>query len=200
MDYLTLAEHGVAIVGALVMTASAICAATNTPDPSSVRGKAYRVVEVLAGLVGKAKQLGVMPADPAADRLGADIVAVVNSAVGKAAMVGIVALGLGLSACSAPQFAAAVTPAVLPADQLVQVQRVCQVAKPMLDLAADPSLPPSVTEAAIPAQAYCAQLLAGVVPPTTDSNTPHWLPQVVEGVQIAAQIAKVALPIVLPLL
>lgn len=105
-----------------------------------------------------------------------------------------------VTACSAPQFAATVTPAALPPAQLAKVQQTCQVAQPMLVVAADPSLPANVAQTAAYGAAYCQQLLAGTVPATTDANTPAWLPKVIEGVQIAAAVAKVALPLVLPLL
>lgn len=94
---------------------------------------------------------------------------------------------------------AAVTSAVLPADQLATVERVCQAAQPMLNAASDQSLPAQVWQTAVYGSAYCNQLLGGTVPPTTDANTPSWLPQVVQGVQIAAEIARVALPAILSL-
>ena len=96
--------------------------------------------------------------------------------------------------------AASLTPVALSPAQIAKVQQTCQVAGPMLAVAADPSMPATVAQTATYGDAYCRQLLAGSVPSTTDSNTPSWLPRVVEGVQIAAAVARVALPIILPLL
>jgi hypothetical protein len=96
--------------------------------------------------------------------------------------------------------AATLTPAVLTPAQMTTVQRTCQAAEPMLAVAAQPGMPDTVAQGATYGDAYCRQLLAGAVPPTTDANTPSWLPKVIEGVQIAASVAKVALPIILPLL
>lgn len=45
---------------ATVTAASAFCAATPTPPPNTVLGRVYRVVETLALLVGKAKQMGLV--------------------------------------------------------------------------------------------------------------------------------------------
>ena len=44
--------------------ASAICALTPTPPPDSALGKLYKVVEVLAGFAGKAKDSGLIKASP----------------------------------------------------------------------------------------------------------------------------------------
>lgn len=96
--------------------------------------------------------------------------------------------------------AASFTPAVLSADQITKLQQTCQVAAPLLNVAASPTMPANVAETAVYPKAYCDQLLAGSIPPTTDRNTPTWLPGVIKGVQVAAEVAKVALPIVLPLL
>lgn len=68
---LTLVEHIAAIGGAVVTAASAVCAMTKTPDPATPLGKLYRGIEIAALLVGKAKDAGVMPSDPAADKLAA---------------------------------------------------------------------------------------------------------------------------------
>lgn len=84
MDYLALAEHGIAIAGAVVSAASAICALTRTPDPTTPLGKVYRTVELLGLLVGRAKELGIMPGDPTADKAAAFAVDVAKDALGKA--------------------------------------------------------------------------------------------------------------------
>jgi len=108
-----------------------------------------------------------------------------------------------LASCSGGNLAptaASLTPVVLSPAQIAKVQQTCQVAGPMLAVAADPSMPELVSESAVDGDAYCRTLLAGTVPVTTDANTPSWLPKVVEGVQIAAAVARVALPVLLPLL
>ena len=110
------------------------------------------------------------------------------------------ALPLALVACSAPQMAAMVTPAVLSSGQVTTLRQTCQIAGPALAVAAQPTMPAQVSETALPAAAYCQQLNAGILPATTDSNTPTWLPKVIRGVQIAAEVARVALPLLLPLL
>jgi hypothetical protein len=48
----------VAAAGSVCMAASAITALTPTPKDDKAVAKAYKVVEVLAGLVGKAKDTG----------------------------------------------------------------------------------------------------------------------------------------------
>lgn len=110
-------------------------------------------------------------------------------------------LPLTLGSCGnlAP-IAASLTPAVLSPAQVTQLQQTCQVAGPLLNVAAQPNMPATVSETATYGDAYCRQLLAGALPPTTDANTPSWLPGVIKGVQVAASIAKVALPIILPML
>lgn len=93
--------------------------------------------------------------------------------------------------------AASLTPAVLPPDQLAVVQQMCQAAQPMLAVASAPNIPAEVHDTAIYGAAYCGQLLAGTVPPTTDANTPSWLPQVIEATKVAAQVAGIVLPLIL---
>ena len=61
MDYLAAVEAAAAIGGTVISTASAICALTPTPDPATPRGKLYRVVEIAALLVGRAKDSGMLP-------------------------------------------------------------------------------------------------------------------------------------------
>ena len=89
---------------------------------------------------------------------------------------------------------------ILPPAQLTTLKQTCALAGPTLSAAASSTMPATVNETAAPAAAYCQQLNGGVVPPTTDSNTPTWLPQVIAGVQVAATVAKIALPLILPLL
>ena len=98
MDYIILAEHAVAIGCGLVTAASAICAVTPTPDPMTPRGKLYRWIE-MAGLVTKrAKELGFVPADPAADKLEAGAVDVAKELLGKSVPATAVAVSSALLA------------------------------------------------------------------------------------------------------
>jgi hypothetical protein len=46
---------------AVVTIASAVCAATPTPNPNTRIGKIYRVIETAALLVGRAKNTGLVP-------------------------------------------------------------------------------------------------------------------------------------------
>ena len=71
MEYLAAVEHAVALTCAVVTAASAFCALTPTPDPTTAWGAVYRYIEIAGVLVGKAKEIGVVPADPAADRIAA---------------------------------------------------------------------------------------------------------------------------------
>lgn len=98
MDYLATAEHVAAIAGAVVIAASSICAMTATPDPNTWLGKIYRVVEILAGLVGRAKEIGILKPNPQADKIAADAVAIARDVLGKAAV--LLVAGLALSACA----------------------------------------------------------------------------------------------------
>lgn len=55
-QYVGIAEQFVTIAGAVVIVASLITAGTKTPDPNTKWGKAYKVIEVLALVFGKAKK------------------------------------------------------------------------------------------------------------------------------------------------
>lgn len=55
-QYVGIAEQLVTIAGAVVIVASLITAGTKTPDPNTKWGKAYKVIEVLALVFGKAKK------------------------------------------------------------------------------------------------------------------------------------------------
>jgi len=104
---------------------------------------------------------------------------------------------------SVPAAAATISAAVLPPQAVAQLQQTCNVAAPLLDAATSPITPGSVSEPASYAASYCQQLAtapAGTVPATTDSGTPSWLPKVIAGVQVAGEVAKYALPVILPLL
>jgi hypothetical protein len=109
MDIVSVLSIGAGVV----TTASAICAMTPTPDPNTLWGKVYRYVEMLGLVVGKAKQSGLVPANPVVDQLGADAVAVAKSVISKVAIVGLVCLGL--SACSYVRQGEQVLPSFVPA-------------------------------------------------------------------------------------
>ncbi|WP_097279968.1 hypothetical protein [Caenispirillum bisanense] len=49
------AETIVATLGGIVTVASLVTASTKTPDPTTWVGKAYKVVEVLGLVIGRAK-------------------------------------------------------------------------------------------------------------------------------------------------
>lgn len=133
-----------------------------------------------------------------------------------ASLLSITGIAIALAACGAgmpapapatssvPAAAATISAAVLPAQAVAQLQQTCNVAAPLLSAATSPIAPGSVSEPASYAAAYCSQLAAaasvGGVPITTNASTPSWLPKVIAGVQIAGQVAKYALPIILPLL
>ena len=55
-QYAGIAEQLITIAGAVVIVASLITASTKTPDPNTKLGKAYKVIEVLALVFGKAKK------------------------------------------------------------------------------------------------------------------------------------------------
>lgn len=96
---------------------------------------------------------------------------------------------LALAACSGMQLAATATKTALPADQVARLQGICTKAQPLLDVVV---AIPSAKDYAIDAQAYCKELNAGVVPPTTDTNTLSWLPSVIK---VAAQVAGFVIPL-----
>lgn len=54
--YLDYGVHGIAILGSVVLIASLITAGTKTPDPATKLGKVYKVIEVLALVIGRAKE------------------------------------------------------------------------------------------------------------------------------------------------
>jgi hypothetical protein len=99
MDYLAAAANALAIAATVVTTASAVCAMTKTPDPKTPLGKAYRLIEVLGLVVGRAKDMGVVPASPAADRVGAKIIGAARQAFGRSVILIAFCCGVGLTAC-----------------------------------------------------------------------------------------------------
>lgn len=70
------AVPSLAIAGSVVMGASVYISSTATPAPGSARANVYRYIELAALVFGKAKQTGILPAEPALDRLVGDVVAV----------------------------------------------------------------------------------------------------------------------------
>ena len=100
---------------------------------------------------------------------------------------------LSLAGCAG--VAATATKARLSSDQLVTLQRTCAAVRPAVDAAI--AGPEKVSSIAEYAKAYCDQLLAGAVPPTTDANTPRWLDITLRGLGIAAKAAGFLLPLVL---
>ena len=105
--------------------------------------------------------------------------------------------GIALAACASDRLAgdaARISQALLPRDRMVQVRDTCRQFAPALDLAAEQSQPAIVYEAAVGAQAYCAEMLAGSVPSTTDAHTPEWLDETLTGLKHATRIAGVVLP------
>lgn len=102
----------------------------------------------------------------------------------------VLALPLLLAACvSAPQMAAIATPAVVPHEYVKEIQVICMNSGPLLSAAAHPGNAKIVVETAIDAAAYCGQLTAGVVPPTTDTNTKSWLTKVTAALPGLLQVA-----------
>lgn len=75
---------GFEIACAVVTVASGICAATPTPPPGTVWGRVYRGIEIAGLVVGRAKQRGLVPANPAIDGLAGDAVKVAGVVIGKA--------------------------------------------------------------------------------------------------------------------
>lgn len=57
--YLDYGVHVITILGSVVLIASLITAGTKTPDPATKLGKVYKVIEVLALIVGRAKDHSV---------------------------------------------------------------------------------------------------------------------------------------------
>jgi hypothetical protein len=67
---------------ALVTAASLFTALTPTPDPSTTWGKVYRIIERVALLTAKAKQSGMIPTNPAADKLAQEAVEAAKELLG----------------------------------------------------------------------------------------------------------------------
>lgn len=55
-DFLDFIRDNLYLAGLVVTIASVICAGTDTPDPKTKIGKAYKIIEILALNFGKAKK------------------------------------------------------------------------------------------------------------------------------------------------
>lgn len=75
------------------------------------------------------------------------------------------------------------------------VQQLCAAATPMLTAGAASSNA-TVSGTAVYGTAFCSVVNAGGTPATTDANSPAWLQSVITGVQVAAQIGGVVLPLI----
>lgn len=133
--------------------------------------------------------------------------AMTSTPLGRKLAIGALMAGaLSLSACGpadigrgkiALGLAGAATPIVLSADEVARIELGCRGALPALAIAAAPGMPAPLRETAVYPQAYCAELLQGRLPPTTDANTPSWLPDTLSMLAIAAKAAGVILPLLL---
>lgn len=54
--YVDVTAQVISIAGAICVVASIITASTKTPDPSTLLGKVYKVIELCALVVGRAKK------------------------------------------------------------------------------------------------------------------------------------------------
>lgn len=93
--------------------------------------------------------------------------------------------------------AGAASAALLSPADIAKLQQLCAANTAITALAANPALPATVTQTAVYPADYCAKLAAGTMPPTTDSNTPSWLPGVLSAAKVTAQIAGVVVPLIL---
>lgn len=75
------------------------------------------------------------------------------------------------------------------------VQQLCAAATPMLNAAAV-STNTTVSSTAVYGTAFCSVVNAGGTPSTADANSPAWLESVISGVQVAAQVGGIVLPLV----
>lgn len=99
-----------------------------------------------------------------------------------------------LSACSsAPQIAATATPIFLPPEKVEKIRVTCNRYGPVLEFASSPGMPEILSSTAIDAAAYCKQLNAGFLPPTTDAKTPDWFDRIIAALPTVAQAAGILL-------
>ncbi|HEV2185910.1 MAG TPA: hypothetical protein VGR70_01805 [Stellaceae bacterium] len=105
-------EGAASIVAVVVTAASAFCAATPTPDPTTTKGKIYHWIEIAGLVVGRAKESGVVRDDPKADAIAGKAVALAEDVAGgkppggvvTSAIAAIIMLGsLSLTGCGVVQ-------------------------------------------------------------------------------------------------
>lgn len=77
--------------------------------------------------------------------------------------------------------AASLAPAVLSPETIATMRIWCTRGAPLLAIAQGQNLSPAAREIADQVGPYCAALTAGQIPPTTDANTPSWLPKNIVG-------------------
>ena len=87
------------------------------------------------------------------------------------------ALSLTVAACTMPQLAALGTRAALSPETVARLTSICRQGDMLIAISTSPVMPAQVKEIGAFVGAYCGQLLAGSVPPTTDANTANWLEQ-----------------------
>jgi hypothetical protein len=170
--------------------------AKTLPPPQVISESRSLAVDIVQALrdAGIVTPVAPPPPPPAPGPLTAAIVACL-----------LFAGSVGLVAC-APDTAkptvdaAAVASAyVLPPAELAKMRDVCAVATPLLETAEQAPDKTVSNTASSPAE-YCRELNAGQVPPTTDANTPKWLPKAIAITQAVAKVAGVALPLILGVL
>jgi hypothetical protein len=96
-------------------------------------------------------------------------------------------LPLALASCGgnlAP-VAATLAPAFLSPETVATMRTWCNRGAPLFAIAQAQTISPQAKEIAATVEPYCRAIVAGQVPPTTDANTPTWLPQNLAGLAAA---------------
>lgn len=216
--YAPLIEEIVGDAAVVVTAASVITGFTNTPPPNTLRGKAYKLIEILGVVTQRAKQTGLVPAADSQVQTAANtIIALVRSGVGKtvatiALVAGLGIAGLGLSACggvSLPQPLPSSSPGAKAARVTAEVAGAitgqCATLQPIFTSGVsqtrgvDPhSAAGQLGAIASFGDAYCGELQkTGALPATTTGQTPQWLQDVKNAEAVLAPIAQIALPLIL---
>lgn len=168
-----------------------VLAAALLPDNTGVGGQIAAGVNAIEKVV-KPRGGGLQPPPPPPPPVAAFLALLLTGVMLTACAGGAANEGVKVATVAGQASAA-----LLPPSAAQKVASTCVAAGPMLAVASSPGLPAAVSETASYGDAYCRQLVAtGQLPPTTDSNTVSWLPTVISGVQTAAQLAGVILPIV----
>lgn len=94
-------------------------------------------------------------------------------------------VSLSLAACSQAQLAVTAARATLSAEQVAALASMCQSAAPMLRIASGPTMPVPLRETAMFGDAFCAEMLRGVLPAAADANSVTWLSRIVQVVRLA---------------